>query len=45
MHWLTQGLRIVKPGVIMATQYVKRNLLLNLYREEKNIASLFPPAN
>ena len=33
----------VKPGVIMATQYFKRNLL-NLYREGKNIASLFPPA-
>ena len=33
MHWLTQGSRIVnlKPGVIMATQYFKRNLLLNLY--------------
>ena len=31
-------------GVIMATQYFKRNLLLNLYREGKNIASLFPPA-
>ena len=44
MHWLTQGLRIVKPGVIMATQYFKRNLL-NLYREgKKNIASLFPAA-
>ena len=27
--------------VIMATQYFKRNLLLNLYREGKNIASLF----
>ena len=27
----------------MATQYFKRNLLLNLYREGKNIASLFPP--
>ena len=25
----------MKPGVIMATQYFKRNLLLNLYREEK----------
>ena len=29
----------------MATQYFKKNLLLNLYREEKNIASLFPPAS
>ena len=29
----------MKPGVIMATQYFKRNLLLNLYREEKNITS------
>ena len=28
----------------MATQNFKRNLLLNLYREGKNIASLFPPA-
>ena len=25
----------VEPGVIMATQYFKGNLLLNLYREEK----------
>ena len=25
----------------MATQYFKRNLLLNLYREGKNIASFF----
>ena len=33
----------VKPGVILATQYFKGNLL-NLYREgKKNIASLFPP--
>ena len=23
----------VKPGIIMAAQYFKRNLLLNLYRE------------
>ena len=30
------------PGGGMATQYFKRNLL-NLYREGKNIASLFPP--
>ena len=28
----------------MATQYFKRNLFLNLYREGKDIASLFPPA-
>ena len=28
----------------MATQNFKRNLLLILYREGKNIASLFPPA-
>ena len=28
----------------MATQYFKRNLFLNLYREGKNTASLFPPA-
>ena len=34
----------MKPGVIMATEYFKRTLLLNWYREEKNIASLFPPA-
>ena len=27
----------------METLYFKRNLLLNLYREGKNIASLFPP--
>ena len=33
----------VKPGV-MATQYFRRNFLLNLYGEEKNIAGLFPPA-
>ena len=35
MHWLTQCLRKVQvePGVIMETQYFKRNLFLNLYRE------------
>ena len=43
MRWLTQGLRIVKPGVIMATQYFKRNLLMYI-EKEKNTASLFPPA-
>ena len=28
----------------MATQYFKRNRLFNLYREGKNVATLFPPA-
>ena len=35
MHWLAQGLKKVKfqvePGVVMATQNFKRNLLLILY--------------
>ena len=47
MRWLTRGLRKVQvePGVIMATQHLKRNLFLNLYREGKRyITSLFPPA-
>ena len=42
-----QGLRKVhaEPGVIMATQNFKRNLLLTLYREGKHSdsCSLFPP--
>ena len=46
MHWLAQGLRKVQvePGFTMATQNFKRNLFLNLYREGKNIATLFSPA-
>ena len=40
----TSSVQVV-PGVIMATQNFKRNLLLNLYREGKKYnASLFPPA-
>ena len=39
MHWLVQRLRKVKhqaePGVIMATQNFKRNLLLIWHREGK----------
>ena len=27
----------MEPGVVMATQYFKRNLLLNLYREGEKI--------
>ena len=45
MYWLTQALRVVKSGAWQ--QHFKRNLLLNLYREEKiymYITGLFPPA-
>ena len=38
--------RVNTPGVVMATQNFKRNLLLILYREGKksDTYSLFPPA-
>ena len=43
MHWLAQDLRKVQvePIIIMAAQYFKRNLFLNLYREGEKIYHWF----